>query len=110
MSGPGIFRRPSHRLSIGAVVLVASLAAACSASKLQGSEAVAAELGRMRSAATEHVVDAGRRARVLQAIDGLQSDLEEAFLSVTRESNLSSGDRPRMEPSGAAQGAAARRG
>ncbi len=40
----------------------------------------------------------------------LQSDLEEAFLSVTRASNLPSGDRPKKEPAGTAHAATARRG
>ena len=52
------------------------LAAACSSSKLAGTEAVAADLEKMRSAATKHVDDTQRRAGLLRSIDALQLDLD----------------------------------
>ena len=58
-----------------AVVLALAWLAGCSSNKT-GPEAVAAGLGKMRSAATKHVEDPQRRAGVLQSIDGLQVDLD----------------------------------
>jgi hypothetical protein len=66
-----------HRLWMPAALLTGATLIGCSSNKLQGSEAVAAELGRMRAAATAQVGDTERRSRLLQAIDGLQADLGE---------------------------------
>jgi len=73
----GLSFNETQRSGFAAVLCALGLlAAGCSSSKLQGTEAVAADLEKMRHAATSHVGDPQRRSELLRSIDGLQIDLD----------------------------------